>query len=90
MLLFLLAITARHPAGICAGIGSNTGEGFVSIQLVMVLGDCRPGAPRFAFQASRGAAIDQMAKRVRRSLSEAKAKTDGPAATLGAAKLTLS
>ena len=44
--LFLSANTARHPAGICAGIGSNRRQKRHQIQMVMVLSDCRPGAPR--------------------------------------------
>lgn len=63
--LFLSANTARHPVGICVGIGSKTRRSLLSIQMVMGPGDCRPGAPRFAFQASLGAAIEQMAKPVR-------------------------
>jgi hypothetical protein len=55
-------------------------KSLLSIQLVMVLGDCRPGAPRFALWASRGTATqDRRARRVRRSLSAARTKTDNPA-----------
>jgi hypothetical protein len=44
--LFLSANTARHPAGICAGIGSNRRQKWFQIQMVMALGNYRPGAPR--------------------------------------------
>ena len=44
--LFLRANTARHLVGISVGIGSNRRRTIFQIQLVMVLGDCRPGAGR--------------------------------------------
>jgi hypothetical protein len=44
--LFLRANTERHLVGISVGIGSNRQRKIIQIQLVMVLGDCRPGAPR--------------------------------------------
>jgi hypothetical protein len=45
----------RHPVGICVGIGSNTRNFLFSIQSVMVLGDCRPGAPSaFAIASTAG------------------------------------
>ncbi|MHC2331689.1 hypothetical protein [Bradyrhizobium sp. USDA 4454] len=40
---FLSANTARHPAGICAGIGSNRRQNCFQIQMVMALGNYRPG-----------------------------------------------
>ena len=43
--LFLLANTVRQLVGISVGIGSNRRLKLFQIQLVMVLGDCRPGAP---------------------------------------------
>ena len=46
--LFLRANTERHPVGISVGIGSNRRRKLFQIQLVMVLGDCRPGAPILA------------------------------------------
>jgi hypothetical protein len=45
LFLFLSANAARHPVGIRVGIGSNARRNLFLIQLVMVLGDCRPGAP---------------------------------------------
>jgi hypothetical protein len=41
--LFLRANTERHLVGISVGIGSNRRRKLFQIQLVMVLGDCRPG-----------------------------------------------
>jgi hypothetical protein len=55
-ILFLLANAVRQLVGISVGIGSNRRLKLLQIQLVMVLGDCRPGAPRFALRATRGAA----------------------------------
>jgi hypothetical protein len=43
--LFLRANTERHLVGISVGIGSNRRQKLFQIQLVMLLGDCRPGAP---------------------------------------------
>jgi hypothetical protein len=45
--LFLRANTERHLVGISVGIGSNRRRKLFQIQLVMVLGDCRPGAPSY-------------------------------------------
>lgn len=45
--LFLLANTVRQLVGISVGIGSNRWIKLFQIQLVMVLGDCRPGAPEY-------------------------------------------
>ena len=39
------ANSERHLAGISVGIGSNRRRKLSQIQLVMVLGNCRPGAP---------------------------------------------
>jgi hypothetical protein len=44
--LFLRANTEHHVAGISAGIGSNRRQKKFYIQLVIALGDCRPGALR--------------------------------------------
>lgn len=44
---FLHANPARPLVGISVGIGSNRRRKLFQIQLVMVLGDCRPGAPAF-------------------------------------------
>jgi hypothetical protein len=41
--LFLRANTERHLVGISVGIGSNRRRKLFQIQLVMALGDCRPG-----------------------------------------------
>jgi hypothetical protein len=43
--LFLPANTARQLVGISVGIGSNRRLKLFQNQLVMVVGDCRPGAP---------------------------------------------
>jgi hypothetical protein len=45
VVLFLRANTARQLVGISVGIGSNWRRKLFQIQVVMVLGDCRPGAP---------------------------------------------
>jgi hypothetical protein len=45
-ILFLLANAVRQLVGISVGIGSNRRLKLLQIQLVMVLGNCRPGAPR--------------------------------------------
>jgi hypothetical protein len=42
---FLRADTERDLVGISVGIDSNRRQKLFQIQLVMVLGDCRPGAP---------------------------------------------
>jgi hypothetical protein len=44
-LYFCELIPARHLVGISVGIGSNRRQKILQLQLVMVLGDCRPGAP---------------------------------------------
>jgi len=44
--LFLRASTERHLVGIPVGIDSNWWRKFFQIQLVLVLGDCRPGEAR--------------------------------------------
>jgi hypothetical protein len=49
-ILFLPANTARQLVGISVGIGSNRRLKLFQIQLVMVLGDCRPGAPYRKYQ----------------------------------------
>src|SRR5277367_3058529 len=43
--LFLPANTARYLVGISVGIGSSRRRKLPQLQLVMVLSDCRPGAP---------------------------------------------
>jgi hypothetical protein len=43
--LFLRANTVRYLVGISVGIDSKRRRKFFQIQLVMVLGNCRPGAP---------------------------------------------
>jgi hypothetical protein len=43
--LFLPANTARQHVGISVGIGSNQRRKITQNQSVMLLGDCRPGAP---------------------------------------------
>jgi hypothetical protein len=43
--LLLRANTVRHLVGISVGIGSNRRPKSLQIQFVMVLGNCRPGAP---------------------------------------------
>jgi len=48
-ILFLLADTAHRFVGIPVGIGSNQRRKQFQIQLLMVLGDCRPGAPQAFF-----------------------------------------
>jgi hypothetical protein len=57
--LFLSANTARHPAGICAGIGSNRRQKCLQIQMVMVLDNYRPGAPSCHPPSSAGVHIRQ-------------------------------
>jgi hypothetical protein len=54
--LILPANTVRQLVGISVGIDSNQRRKLFQIQWVMVIGDCRPGAPRFALRATRGAA----------------------------------
>ena len=49
--LFLLANTARQLVGISVGIGSHRRQKLFKIQLVMVLGGYRPGAPEIFFRA---------------------------------------
>jgi hypothetical protein len=44
--LFLTADTSHRFAGIPAGIGSNQRQKLFQVQLLMALGNCRPGAPR--------------------------------------------
>jgi hypothetical protein len=44
--LFLQANAARHLVGIPVGIRSNRRLKLLQLQFVMLLGDCRPGAPR--------------------------------------------
>jgi hypothetical protein len=39
--------TARQLVGISVGIGNNRRQKLLQIQMVMALGDYRPGAPRF-------------------------------------------
>src|SRR5712671_5829007 len=46
--LFFPANTARHLVGISVGIGSHRRLKLLQIQMVMALGDYRPGAPAFA------------------------------------------
>ena len=46
-ILFLPANSARRLVGISVGIGSSRRQKMFQIQLVMILGDCRPGAPSF-------------------------------------------
>jgi hypothetical protein len=48
--LFLRANTARHLIGIPVGIASNRCRKYLQIQMVMVLGDCRPGAPELKYK----------------------------------------
>jgi hypothetical protein len=43
--LFLPAITARHLVGISVGIDKHRQRNIMQIQSVMLLDDCRPGAP---------------------------------------------
>jgi len=47
-ILFLRANTKRHVVGISVGTGNKRRRKPLQIQLVMVLGDCRPGAPTYA------------------------------------------
>jgi hypothetical protein len=50
--LFLRANIERHLVGISVGIGSNWRRKLLQIQLIMVLGDCRPGAPQDFFPSA--------------------------------------
>ena len=45
--LFLPANTPRHLVGISVGIGSSRRRKLMQLQPVMVLSDCRPGAPSY-------------------------------------------
>jgi hypothetical protein len=45
LLFYFCQLTTRHPAGICAGIGSNRRQNWFQTQMVMALGNYRPGAP---------------------------------------------
>ena len=44
--LFLPTDTARHLVGISVGIDKRRRRNIMQIQSVMLLDDCRPGAPR--------------------------------------------
>lgn len=48
--LFLRANTERHLVGISVGIGNNRRRKLFQIQLVMVLGNCRPEAPDIKYK----------------------------------------